>query len=264
MYYEESGRGEPLILHYGTGGDHAAWEPQVRELSHTFRVITPDPRGTGRTRGSTEEWTLALLAADIVALMNALSIPRAHVGGMSMGAAVCQELAIRNQERVKTLVLSNTWGRTDARLRLFWEHSLFLMDQADKATGAERDRWQEMLYRHGICLFFSPDALANRTDLIEKWWTLYSGGLRAETGAGHWHAMLRHDALERLSQITAPTLVLAGEEDYFTPYYPRQVHAHIPQAVLVCLTGPGSSHGLLWERAHEANAIIRRFICDRT
>jgi pimeloyl-ACP methyl ester carboxylesterase len=260
MYYEEAGSGDPLILHYGTGGDHGAWEPQVEGLSGAFRVITPDPRGTGQTPGAASDWSMALLAADLVAFMDALGIERAHIGGMSMGSAVCQEVAIRYPERVSSLVLSNTWGRTDARLRMLWEHSLFLMGAMARAPLDERERWQELLYDHGIATFFSPDALENRRDLIARWWERYSSGLREDTGDGHWQAMLTHDALDRLPSITAPTLVLAGEEDYFTPSYPRQVHERLPDSTFELLAGPGSSHGLLWERSTEANALIGEFL----
>jgi pimeloyl-ACP methyl ester carboxylesterase len=117
-----------------------------------------------------------------------------------------------------------------------------------------------MLYRINICLFFSPDAIERRPELVERWWELYSSGFRAETGDGHWAATLGHDALDRLEAVAAPTLVLAGEEDYFTPYYPRQVHEAIPGSRFELLVGPGSSHGLLWERAEEANALIRDFV----
>jgi pimeloyl-ACP methyl ester carboxylesterase len=263
MYYEESGRGDPLILHYGTGGDHGAWQPQVEGLADSFRIITPDPRGTGRTPGAGSEWSMALLAADLVAFMDALGLARAHIGGMSMGAAVCQEVAIRYPERVSSVILSNAWGRTDARLRMLWEHSLFLTRQMARSGQDERERWQALLYDHGIATFFSSDALENRRDLVARWWERYSSGLREDTGDGHWRAMLAHDVLDRLPSVTAPALVLAGEEDYFTPYYPRQVHERLPDSTFVLLEGPGSSHGLLWERSDEANALIRQFLTHR-
>jgi pimeloyl-ACP methyl ester carboxylesterase len=263
MHYEESGAGEPLILHYGTGGGHGPWQPQVAGLSSEFRVIAPDPRGTGRTGGTAKEWTIALLATDLVELMDSLGIERAHLAGMSMGASVCQEVAIRYPERVRTLVLANTWGRTDTRLRLIWEHSIFLMEQAGKAALDETARWAEAQFDNVISTFFSSHALEHRRDLIDDWWALYAADLREETGTGHLRAMLAHDALDRLATVRAPTLVLAGEEDYFTQYYPRQVHARIPGAAYKLLLGPGSSHGLLWERADESNALIRDFLLDR-
>src|SRR5215204_2491600 len=134
MYYEAAGAGDPLVLHYGTNGAHAAWEPQIAALAKHWLVITPDPRGTGQTGGSARDWTMELFAGDVVALLDSLDIERAHVGGMSMGSAVCQEIAIRFPERVRTVVLANTWGKTDERLRLLWEHQLFLIDHAAGAS----------------------------------------------------------------------------------------------------------------------------------
>jgi pimeloyl-ACP methyl ester carboxylesterase len=264
MYYEAAGSGEPLVLHYGTNGAHGAWEPQVSTLARQLEVITPDPRGTGQTGGAAEDWTMELMAADIIALLDALGIERAHVGGMSMGSAVCQEIAIRFPERVRTVILANTWGRTDHRLRLLWEHQLFLIEQAARSSKETADAWNETLYRYGIATFFSSHAIENRPEMIQRWWDVYSAGVREDAGLGHWDAMLRHDALSRLTSVKAPTLILAGEEDYFTTYYPRQVHQQIPGADYVCLEGVGSSHGMLWERAGEANEVISQFIRKRS
>lgn len=262
MYYEERGSGTPLLLHYGTGGDHAAWEPQVEQLSAAFRVITPDPRGTGKTGGRFDRWTMAAFAEDVIALLDSLSIERVHIGGMSMGSAVCQEIAIRHPKRVDRLVLSNTWGQTDRRLRLLWEHSLFVMEAAANAPATEQEAWQTKLYEHGIATFFSSDALERREDMIAQWWHLYSSGLREDAGRGHWDAMLSHNALSRLPGVTAPTLIIAGEEDYFGLSHPRQVHNAIPGATLEVMRDSGSSHGLLWERADEANQIIGTFLSE--
>jgi pimeloyl-ACP methyl ester carboxylesterase len=264
MHYEEAGSGEPVVLSYGAAGHHAPWEPQIPALSEHFRVITPDTRGTGKSDAHADEWTMELFARDLVALLDALGIERAHVGGMSMGSAVSQEVAIRFPERVKSLLLSNTWGRTDTRLRLIWGHILFLVDEAAKAPADAQQAWQDALYKLNVCLFFSSDALENRADLVERWWRLYSSGFREETGRGHWDATLAHDTLDRLGSISAPTLVLAGEEDYWPPYYPRLVHERIPGSRWELLTGPGSSHGLLWERAEEANAILTSFLLEHS
>src|SRR5262249_191419 len=106
MHYEEAGRGEPLVLSYGAAGHHAPSEPHVTEVSRHFRVITPDTRGTGKSDCVAEAWTMGLFADDLVALLDELGIERAHVGGMSMGSAISQEVALRHPERVKSLVLS--------------------------------------------------------------------------------------------------------------------------------------------------------------
>ena len=104
-----------------------------------------------------------------------------------------------------------------------------------------------MLYLHGIATFFSSDALARRTKLIER------GGVCTPPACGPKRAPATGRRccvtmrLERLPQMTTPTLVLAGEEDYFTSYYPLQVHERIPNSRFVYLTGAGSSHGLLWD-----------------
>ena len=260
MNYVEAGAGEPVVLSYGAAGHHRPWAPQIRALSDRFRVITPDTRGTGKSDCFADQWSIGLFARDLIALLDALEIESAHVGGMSMGSAVSQEVAIQCPERVKSLFLCNTWGQTDTRLSFFWKHMLFCIDQAERSAPENQAAWQQALYRLNITLFFSPHAIENRMDMVEEWWHQYSSGFRTETGTGHWDAILTHDALGRLSQVKAPTLVLAGEEDYFTPYYSRLVHERIRGSRFELLTGPGSSHGLLWERADDANRLLLNFL----
>ena len=64
MYYEEAGEGEPLVLSYGAAGHHAPWEPQIAELSRSFRVITPDTRGTGKSDKEAKRAALTAAAAE--------------------------------------------------------------------------------------------------------------------------------------------------------------------------------------------------------
>src|SRR5207244_11254729 len=123
------------------------------------------PRGTGATDKPVERpWPMELLAADAVALLDAIGVERAHVGGLSQGSAVAQELAIRWPERVLSLSLYNTWGQTDAFLRALFGHAL----RTAKLLPAE-DAWHfEKL------VLFSPDAFERRPELIDWFRSLYA------------------------------------------------------------------------------------------
>lgn len=257
MYYEEAGAGEPLVLLYGTGGDHTLWEPLRPALADHFRLVLPDPRGTGRTDKPVEEpWPMALLAADVAALLDALGIPAAHLGGLSQGSAVAQEVAIRHPQRVLSLSLFNTWGRTDAFLRTLFGHALRLVQALDP----------EDLWAFNKLMLFSPDAHERRPDLIER----FREGYAAATAAAPPEALVRlveanlgHDALDRLGLVRAPTLVLAGEQDMtFMPRYPRQVAERIPGARFVLLEGEGSSHLMHLERGEEFLEAALGFLLD--
>lgn len=244
LFYEQQGSGEPVVLLYGTGGSHALWEPLIKDFAARFRLILPDPRGTGLTDKPVDEpWPMALLAADLAALLDALGIEAAHVGGLSQGSAVAQEFGIRYPERARSLSLYNTWGRTDAFLSALFRHALRLAElDPDEAWEFEK------------LVLFSPDAHERRPDLIEWFRDLYPAGAEVsppEATARLVEANLGHDTLDRLHLVRAPTLVLAGEQDVtFMPRYPREVAERIPWATFELLVGEGSSHLMHLER-HE-------------
>src|SRR5213076_2629846 len=95
LNFKESGSGEPLLLIMGTSGSLGIWGPVEGPLAERFRVISFDNRGLGES-----EITMASLARDAAALLDALDVPRAHVLGWSLGSAVAQELALAAPEKV--------------------------------------------------------------------------------------------------------------------------------------------------------------------
>jgi pimeloyl-ACP methyl ester carboxylesterase len=122
LYFEEHGSGEPLLLIAGTGADHAIWDATTEAFEERYRVITFDNRGTGLSDHPPDalNYSMKLLADDAAALLKALEIERAHISGNSLGSTIAQELAINHPEKVASLQLHCTWGRTDAWLdRLF-------------------------------------------------------------------------------------------------------------------------------------------------
>ena len=122
LYYQEEGLGEPVLLISGTGADHSLWSGTVEALSTRYRVITFDSRGTGSSDQPSDpkSYSVRVLAEDAAALLDALGVARAHIAGHSLGSTVAQEIAISHPQKVASLQLHCTWGRTDAWLdRLF-------------------------------------------------------------------------------------------------------------------------------------------------
>ena len=113
----QTGTGEPLLLIMGTSGSLGFWEPLVAPFAEHHRVIAYDSRGLGESERGKERITMATLAADAAALLDALEIERAHVLGWSLGSAVAQELALAHPDRVGGLVLYATWCRGDGYMR---------------------------------------------------------------------------------------------------------------------------------------------------
>src|SRR3990170_4520008 len=115
MYYEWHGEapGPPLVLAMGLGGDLTAWGLQLAAFAPAHRCLVFDNRGAGRSDAPDAPYTIPGMAADLLGLLDALDIPRAHLLGVSMGGAIVQEAALAAPERVASLQLHCTWAGPD-------------------------------------------------------------------------------------------------------------------------------------------------------
>ncbi len=252
LHYEDRGRGEPLLLIMGLGADGSLWEEHVRTYERHFRCIIPDNRGAGRSGKPSGPYTTATMADDMVALMDALGVARAHVAGISMGGCIAQEMALRAPDRVDRLVLVSAWPRCDA-----YTVRIFEMFEALAATSAP-SAFTRMLQ----LWIFTPDHHAARMDDLLA---------REAAGAGHSHPMplaafaaqcaacIGHDATGRLGGIRAPTLITAGDRDIFTPlHYAETLHRQIPGSRLLVMPGCGHAHH--WEALETFNQRTLAFL----
>ncbi|MDQ7825355.1 MAG: alpha/beta hydrolase [Candidatus Eremiobacteraeota bacterium] len=256
-YYEEAGAGVPLIFIAGVGADHAAWIPQVAEFSRYFRAITFDNRGIGRSDVPLHKDTYSVhaMADDTAALMEALGIEKAHVVGQSLGSVIAQELVLRHPERLLTLQLSVTWGRSDERIRNLSRVMCTLLDQG----------LVEEYTAYVYSLAFSPLLLETVPGLIEQ---LSDGNKENGTGRptrqgliGQWHAACSHNALDRLGDIDIPTHVIAGEGDALIhPAYAVKVAEAIRGSRFHFFRGEKASHLLHIEMARQFNMVTLEFI----
>ena len=113
LHYRETGDGSPLVWVMGTGMNGDAWHRyQVPEFSSSYRCITFDLRGSGRSECPDGPYSAALLAEDLVGLLDHLGIDDAHFVGFSLGAATLQELALSHPHRTRSVVLMSTWSST--------------------------------------------------------------------------------------------------------------------------------------------------------
>src|SRR5919107_4025714 len=108
LYYEEHGRGEPLVLVPGFGTGLWIWYRQVPDFAERFRAIVFDPRGVARSEAPDGPFTMRDLADDLAALLEELKVEKAHVLGASFGGFVAQEFALAHPARTRSLVLCCT------------------------------------------------------------------------------------------------------------------------------------------------------------
>jgi pimeloyl-ACP methyl ester carboxylesterase len=245
----ELGAGEPLLLICGTSQSHRLWAPLLPALGDKYHVITFNHRGIGNSERGEGPITMTSLADDAAALLDQLGIDRAHVLGWSLGSTVAQELALHHPERVATLVLAATWGRTDA-----FQASVFTGLSHPWRTGHRDAALAALGIAYSPELLNSPEFLPLMQQLEPLFPTTPT---QMATVAEQWDADLAHDALQRLEQITASTLVIAGEQDLLTPAGQGRVVAdRIPSARFELFTGPGSSHALLMERPGDFSELV--------
>ena len=108
LYYEEHGRGIPLVMILGLGQDIATWGFQIPELSNHFRVVVLDNRDAGRSSRCSEDYTTEAMAGDVIGLLDHLGIRQAHVLGTSLGGMIAQQVALMAPEKVLSLILAST------------------------------------------------------------------------------------------------------------------------------------------------------------
>jgi pimeloyl-ACP methyl ester carboxylesterase len=252
---EITGDGEPVLLIMGTSGSIPLWGEIPPRLAQNYQVIAYDLRGLGGSERGEGAISVASLAEDASALLDALDIPRAHVLGWSLGSAIIQELALAHPEQVATAILYATWARCDGFQRA--------MLAALRAPFVYRDMETAIT---GLGLAFSPQLLDN-PDIGAMLEALLPAFPQTEaqmrTTVEQWDADLVHDTVDRLGGITAPTLVIVGEQDLLTPpWQAKAVADGIPGARYEFLTGPGSSHGLHLERPDDLVRIVTGFLQD--
>lgn len=249
--YQVEGEGEPLVMIMGFTASRIGWLPQRRFFRKYYRVITFDNRGAGKSDKPPGPYSTRMMADDTVELMGVLGIEKAHIVGLSMGGMIAQELAINYPRRVMKLVLAATYARQDETSGDTPELAKFLhLDPEKKASALIGLAFNKPFYR------FSFGLLAR----IQTRFMAASG----EVGiAGQSEACLKHDTVERLSSIKAPTLVIVGTGDrIIRPVSSEVLAGKIPNAKLVRVEG--ASHYFSFEMKNIFNREVLNFLKSDT
>src|SRR5678816_1661933 len=112
--YDQQGAGEPLVLIPYLAADHACYAFQIADYSKHFTCISVDLRGAGESDKPSGAYSTEMFADDIAALMQAIGVSKAHVAGLSLGAATGIWLAAKYPDRVRSLSLHSGWPKSDA------------------------------------------------------------------------------------------------------------------------------------------------------
>jgi pimeloyl-ACP methyl ester carboxylesterase len=253
MHYDQQGTGEPLILIPYLTADHACYAFQVAEYAKHFTCLSLDLRGTGETDKPEGVYSTELLADDVAAFMRAVGIPKAHVSGLSLGAAIGMWLAAKYPDTVTSLSLHSAWSKTDAFLRTVIEGFQVMA----KAMGSVPE--MVILALFPWCL--TPELYAAKPDYIKSL-ADFVRSRPAQTVPSFMqqsNAVIAHDAEAQLSRIKAPTLITFGRHDMATStrFADRMKGTIRDSDVLIF---EGCAHAPIYENVAEFNDKTLQFL----
>ena len=214
-----------VVLLTSIGTDLSLYDPIVPLLTPDFRVLRMDTRGHGASDAPAGDYSLDLLADDVLAVMDAAGVATASLVGTSLGAMILMALAPRAPERIEALVLACTSPAMDPST---WDQRLAMIQAEGMAP----------LVEPVMARFFSDDFRAQHPEVVET----VRAGMLAQNPDGYrgCGAAIRDMALlEGLSSITAPTLVITGAKDVATPFqgHAERIVAAVPDARHVQISG---------------------------
>jgi pimeloyl-ACP methyl ester carboxylesterase len=208
IYYEIHGTGEPLVIIQGMGVDLSTVEPVTAEFARKYQVIAFDSRGVGRTDKPDIPYSIEMMVADTLSLMDALGIRQAHILGVSMGSMIAIALAAEHPKRVKGLVLHVAFHRVPFLMNTIW-----------------RIMWRTR---------------AGRKKMIQTSDFLFKQQYppTPESFVRQGEAPLGFDGRRLLSRIKSPTLILNGTKDQVVPMsITRELAGGIMGAKLILADG---------------------------
>jgi pimeloyl-ACP methyl ester carboxylesterase len=208
--YEQQGEGEPLILIPYLAADNACYAFQVADYAKHFTCISVDPRGAGESDKPDGVYSTELFADDIAAFMHVIGLERAHVSGLSLGAATGLFIASKYPERVKSLSLHSAWTRTDPFLKTVVEG----WQTIAKGLGSV----PEMVIQGIFPWCFTPELYASKPDYIDQLAAFVRSRPKQPLDAfmRQSNAVIAHDALAQLGKISVPTQITFGRHDLCT------------------------------------------------
>jgi 3-oxoadipate enol-lactonase len=203
------------------------WDDQAAELAKSYRVLRYDQRGHGGTEVKPGKYSFDLLAADVIALMDALSIKRAAFTGLSMGGITALKLAQQHPDRLERIVACDCPPASTPAGAQQWSERIALA--ADKGMAALADAT--------ITRWFPPEFVATKAPVLDK-----IRGMIVATPfdgfAGCAAALSDYDLRPGLAGIRTPTLLITGSKDAAAPGV-RQIKEAMPGAGYVEVEGAG-------------------------
>ncbi|MCE5269125.1 MAG: alpha/beta hydrolase [Planctomycetaceae bacterium] len=260
MWYEERGRGLPLVLVHGFPLDHTMWSEQMAPLADSnvgggLRPIAPDLPGFGRSPASRDVATMEQFADDLAAALDALRIAEpVVVCGLSMGGYIALQFWRKHAARLRALILCDTRATADAPAVA-----------ASRLTDADRvlREGPGPLVESMLPRVFGATTHRERPHLVENVRGVMMANPPRGIAAAARGMAERPDMSTAAAEIRCPTLVIVGAEDTAsTPAEVRRMAQSIPNAEFVEI--PAAGHLCPLENPVAVNAAMMAFIAKHT
>jgi pimeloyl-ACP methyl ester carboxylesterase len=255
MYYEDEGKGSPIVFIHGMGGDTSEWRPIKPYISKEARFIAMDLRGHGNSERPEGAYTQSLFSNDVALLLDELGVDRAYICGLSMGGIVTQYLALDHPGKVKGAILVDTTP-------------CMLAETAEMSSKWFKDlqeRGKEAYIETEIKDVFHPMFIRRHPKDVE----MFKGYMRERDNLETMNRINKgfeeepFDLRERLRNIKVPTLIVHGEDDKVIPKKMAELMKEkIPNSCLAIV--PFCGHVLPWHVPEYFTDLVMFFASSRS
>lgn len=255
LYYEQHGWGKDadvLVLSNGVLMSTASWAMQVPVLAKHYRVLVYDCRGMWQSDHPAGPYSMEQHADDLAALLDALHIEKAHIAGISYGGEISLIFGYKYPQRTLSVISSSAVSQVDPLLR----------GVIESWTAAARAKDPELFFQITYPTNFSEAWIAANQAALD--------GARVRYRTLDFDAVLelllsfsRLNITSELKRITAPTLVIVGEQDILKPRkYAEIIAREVPKSEFVVV--PNSGHAVCWEQAGLFNTLLLGFLAKNS
>jgi pimeloyl-ACP methyl ester carboxylesterase len=253
LAYEVRGAGDTLLFIQGLGYDRNGFGPLPHLLADGFRVVVFDNRGVGESDVPDGPYSVAQLATDAVAVLDAVGAESAHVLGVSLGGFIAQELALMHPGRVRKLVLCST---APGSVPPSYPMPQRGVDAFSRFPSMEREAGLRLMVENSL----GEHGVEKRPELVEE---IYRYRLERAGPLAGWQAQAyagaTFDAYERIPAIAAPTLVVHASADTVVDVRNAELLVErIPGAQLHVV--PDRGHLVIWEEGEMLAPVVREFL----
>jgi len=248
IYWDERGQGAPILLIMGLGYPSNLWHRTRPVLAQHFRTVAFDNRGVGLSEVPPGPYSIATMASDAAAVLDAAGVSDAHVFGVSMGGMIAQEFALQYPARTRSLILGCTSPGGPSAVRAESKVADILM-----ARGMTLEQAREAMLPYIYDAATPREKIEEDLSLRRRWFPSQRGYMAQLQGILAW------ESYSRITEITAPTLVIHGKSDALVPpANGKLIAGRIPGARLVLLEH--ASHLFLTDQTQEAHKEIFEFL----